>query len=197
MAEKVLVLCQRRTEGIGGRLLVESKIQTLLNTLLGDTKETGIEKEIKYVSPGPGADIVGEFGNNDFTRANFKENDYAVIILNTCPFQLIDLDIVYKYLKPTGLLVLSNYLNDDMKGSSIKDSAMYKGLTERSVFEKSGFQLKDIVVRNPLEEAVMRNAVVFNKVIKGGRNRRTKRKTRRKTRRLRKRKTIRSRRSRK
>ena len=183
MAEKVLVLCQRRTEGVGGRLLVESKIQTLLNTLLGE----GVEREIQYVSPGPGADIVGEFGNNDFTRANFKENDYAVIILNTCPFQLIDFGIVYKCLKPTGLLVLSNYLNGTMEGSSITDSPMYKGLVDRSVFEKSGFSYV----------SHERNAVVFNKVIKGGRNRRTIRKTRRKTRRLRKRKTIRSRRSRK
>ena len=175
MAEKVLVLCQRRIDVISGDVLVESKIQPLLKILLGE----GVEKEIQYISPIPGADIVGEFGNNDFTRANFKENDYAVIILNTCPFQVMDLDIVYKYLKPDGKLVLSNYLNGTMAGSSITDSAMYKGLAERSVFEKSGFQLKDIVVRNPLEEAVMRNAVVFTKVIKGGRNRRTIKKTRR------------------
>ena len=183
MAEKVLVLCQRRIDVISGRVLVESKIQPLLDIILGE----GVEREIQYISPIPGADIVGEFGNNDFTRANFKENDYAVIILNTCPFQVMDLDIVYKYLKPDGKLVLSNYLNDDMKGSSIKDSAMYKGLVDRSVFEKSGFSYV----------SHERNAVVFNKVIKGGRNRRTIRKTRRKTRRLRKRKTIRSRRSRK
>ena len=184
MAEKVLVLCQRRTEGVGGRVLMDLKIQTLLNTLLGE----GVEKEIKYVSPGPGADIVGEFGSNDFTRVNFKENDYAVIILNTCPFQLIDLDIVYKYLKPDGKLVLSNYLNDNMEGSSITDSPMYKRLVERSVFEKSGF----------VYASHERNAVVFNKVIKGGRNRRTIRKTirRKRTRRL-GRKTRRSRRSRK
>ena len=92
MAEKVLVLCQRRTDVISRRVLVESKIQPLLDIILGE----GVEREIQYVSPIPGADIVGEFGNNDFTRANFKENDYAVIILNTCPFQLRDLDIVYK-----------------------------------------------------------------------------------------------------
>jgi len=180
MAEKVLVLCQRRIDVISGDVLVESKIQPLLNILLGE----GVEREIQYISPIPGADIVGEFGNNDFTRANFKENDYAVIILNTCPFQVMDLDIVYKYLKPDGKLVLSNYLNGTMAGSSITDSAMYKGLAERSVFEKSGF----------VYASHERNAVVFNKVIKGGRKYRTKRKTirRRKTRR-----STRSRRSRK
>lgn len=183
MAEKVLVLCQRRIDVISGDVLVESKIQPLLKILLGE----GVEKEIQYISPIPGADIVGEFGNNDFTRANFKENDYAVIILNTCPFQVMDLDIVYKYLKPDGKLVLSNYLNGTMAGSSITDSGTYKALVERSVFEKSGF----------VYASHERNAVVFNKVIKGGRNHRTIRKTRRKTRRLRKRKTIRSRRSRK
>lgn len=183
MAEKVLVLCQRRIDVISGDVLVESKIQPLLNILLGE----GVEREIQYISPIPGADIVGEFGNNDFTRANFKENDYAVIILNTCPFQVMDLDIVYKYLKPDGKLVLSNYLNGTMAGSSITDSGTYKALVERSVFEKSGF----------VYASHERNAVVFNKVIKGGRNHRTIRKTRRKTRRLRKRKTIRSRRSRK
>ena len=184
MAEKVLVLCQRRIDVISGRVLVESKIQPLLDIILGE----GVEREIQYISPIPGADIVGEFGNNDFTRANFKENDYAVIILNTCPFQVMDLDIVYKYLKPDGKLVLSNYLNDNMEGSSITDSPMYKRLVERSVFEKSGF----------VYASHERNAVVFNKVIKGGRNRRTIRKTirRKRTRRL-GRKTRRSRRSRK
>jgi len=176
----VLVLCQRRIDVISGDVLVESKIQPLLNILLGE----GVEREIQYISPIPGADIVGEFGNNDFTRANFKENDYAVIILNTCPFQVMDLDIVYKYLKPDGKLVLSNYLNGTMAGSSITDSGTYKALVERSVFEKSGF----------VYASHERNAVVFNKVIKGGRKYRTKRKTirRRKTRR-----STRSRRSRK
>jgi hypothetical protein len=180
MAEKVLVLCQRRTNGVGGYDLVNPKIETLLDTILGE----GVEREIQYISPIPGADIVGEFGNNDFTRANFKENDYAVIILNTCPFQVMDLDIVYKYLKPDGKLVLSNYLNGTMAGSSITDSGTYKALVERSVFEKSGF----------VYASHERNAVVFNKVIKGGRAQRSKRKTirRRKTRR-----STRSRRSRK
>lgn len=180
MAEKVLVLCQRRTNGVGGYDLVNPQIETLLDTILGE----GVEREIQYISPIPGADIVGEFGNNDFTRANFKENDYAVIILNTCPFQVMDLDIVYKYLKPDGKLVLSNYLNGTMAGSSITDSGTYKALVERSVFEKSGF----------VYASHERNAVVFNKVIKGGRKYRTKRKTirRRKTRR-----STRSRRSRK
>ncbi len=183
MAEKVLVLCQRRIDVISGDVLVDDKIQPLLNILLGE----GVEREIQYISPIPGADIVGEFGNNDFTRANFKENDYAVIILNTCPFQVMDLDIVYKYLKPNGRLVLSNYSYTAPgypTGSSITDSGTYKALMERSVFEKSGF----------VYASHERNAVVFNKVIKGGRNRRTIRKTirRRKTRR-----STRSRRSRK
>lgn len=177
MAEKVLVLCQRRTNGIGGYDLVNPQIETLLDTILG----TGIEREIQYVSPSPGADIVGEFGNNDFTRANFKENDYAVIILNTCPFQVMDFGIIYKYLKPNGRLVLSNYSYTAPgypTGSSITDSGTYKALVERSVFEKSGF----------VYASHERNAVIFNKVIKGGRSQR-------KTQRTRRRKTRRSRRS--
>ena len=177
MAKKVLVLCQRRIDVISGDVLVESKIQPLLKILLGE----GVEKEIQYISPIPGADIVGEFGNNDFTRANFKENDYAVIILNTCPFQVMDLDIVYKYLKPDGVLVLSNYLSDEyQRGSSIKETETFQNLLSQSIFVKNGFQPKDLD---------MRNAVVFTKVIKGGRAQRTKRKTirlrRRKTRRVR------------
>lgn len=165
MAKKVLVLCQRRTEGISGRVLIDPQIQTLLNILLG--KE--VEREIQYVSPSPGADIVGEFGNNEFTRTNFKENDYAAIILNTCPFIIIDFGIVYKYLKPDGVLVLSNYLSDEYpRGSSIKETETFQNLVSKSIFEKNGFQLKDLD---------MRNAVVFNKVIKGGRAKKTKRKT--------------------
>lgn len=167
MAKKVLVLCQRRIDVISRSVLVDPQIQTLLNILLG--KE--VEREIQYVSPSPGADIVGEFGNNDFTRTNFKENDYAVIILNTCPFIIIDFGIVYKYLKPDGVLVLSNYLSDEYpRGSSIKETETFQNLVSQSIFEKNGFQLKDLD---------MRNAVVFTKVIKGGRNRRTIKKTRR------------------
>jgi hypothetical protein len=181
MAEKVLVLCQRRTEGINGRVLVNPQIEALLDTILG----VGVEREIQYVSPNPGADIVGEFGNNDFTWANFKENDYAVIILNTCPFSLIDFGVVYKYLKPDGQMVLSNYLNAGyMTDSSITDSGTYKALMERSVFETNGF----------IYASHMRNAVVFNKVKKGGRIPKTKRKTRKTRKTRRSRKTIRSRR---
>ena len=165
MAKRVLVLCQRRTEGIGGRVLVDPQIQTLLNILLG--KE--VEREIQYVSPSPGADIVGEFGNNDFTRTNFKENDYAVIILNTCPFIIIDFGMVYKYLKPDGLLVLSNYLSDEYpRGSSIKETGTFQNLVSKSIFEQNGFKYK------PIE---MRNAAVFTKAITGGRTRNTKKKT--------------------
>jgi hypothetical protein len=176
MVKKVLVLCQRRTEGVGGRVLLNPQIETLLDIILGK----GIEREIQYVSPSPGADIVGEFGNNEFTRTNFKENDYAAIILNTCPFIIIDFSIVYKYLKPDGLLVLSNYLSDEYpRGSSIKETETFQNLVSQSIFVKNGFQLKDLD---------MRNAVVFNKVIKGGRNNRKIRRTmrRRKTRRVRK-----------
>jgi len=173
MAKKVLVLCQRRTEGIGGRVLVDPQIQTLLDIILGK----GIEREIQYVSPSPGADIVGEFGNNDFTRANFKENDYAVIILNTCPFILIDFGIVYKYLKPDGMLVVSNYLSDEYpRGSSIKETETFQNLVSKSIFEQNGFKYK------PIE---MRNAAVFTKAINGGRTRRNIRKTRRTLRRKR------------
>ena len=177
MAKKVLVLCQRRIDVISRSVLVDPQIQTLLNILLG--KE--VEREIQYVSPSPGADIVGEFGNNDFTRTNFKENDYAAIILNTCPFIIIDFGIVYKYLKPDGVLVLSNYLSDEyQRGSSIKETETFQNLLSQSIFVKNGFQPKDLD---------MRNAVVFTKVIKGGRAQRTKRKTirlrRRKTRRVR------------
>lgn len=170
MAEKVLVLCQRRIDAIFKYVLVNPQIENLLDTILGP----GIEREITYVSPSPGADIVGEFGNNDFTRENFKENDYAVIILNTCPFQVMDFEIIYKYLKPNGRLVLSNYLYTAPgypTGSSITDSGTYKSLVERSVFEKSGF----------VYASHTKNAVVFNKVIKGGRTRR-KTKRRRKNR---------------
>ena len=48
MAKKVLVLCQRRTECISGRVLIDPQIQTLLNILLGKD----VEREIQYVSPG-------------------------------------------------------------------------------------------------------------------------------------------------
>ena len=173
MAKKVLVLCQRRTEGISGRVLVNPQIETLLDIILGK----GVEREIQYVSPSPGADIVGEFGNNDFTRANFKENDYDAIILNTCPFIIIDFGMVYKYLKQYGVLVLSNYLSDEYpRGSSIRGTETFQNLVSQSIFEKNGFQLKDLD---------MRNAVVFTKVIKGGRTRRNIRKTRRNIRRKR------------
>ena len=169
MVEKVLVLCQRRTEGIGGRVLINPQIEALLDTILG----AGVEREIKYVSPRPGADIVGEFGNNEFTRTNFKENDYAAIILNTCPFIIIDFGIVYKYLKPDGKLVLSNYLSDEYGlGSSITESDPYKVLVLQSIFEKNGF----------VYASHMRNAVVFTKVITGGRTRRKTQRTKRRKR---------------
>lgn len=116
MSKKVLVLCQRRSSIIQDLTPVTDSINTLVSSLIGE------DVEIKYVSnlvteeqlvDKDGVDLIGEFGDNDFTRGNFTENDYSLIICNTCPYAHMDYSVIYKYLKAEGTLALTGFSLED------------------------------------------------------------------------------------
>ena len=116
MSKKVLVLCQRRSSIIQDLTPVTDSINTLVTSLIGEGAD------IKYVSnlvteeqlvDADGVDLMGVFGDNDFTRANFTENDYSLIICNTCPYAFMDYSVIYKYLKADGRLALTAFSLED------------------------------------------------------------------------------------
>lgn len=119
MSHKVLVLCQRRESKFEDLTSVTDSINKLVSSLLGEGAE------IKYVSSlesqkmrmdEDGVDLMGEFGNNDFTRENFEENEFSLIICNTCPFAYMDYSVITKYLKNDGKLALTVFtMMDDVE----------------------------------------------------------------------------------
>ncbi len=122
MSHKVLVLCQRRTSKFEDLTSVTESINKLVSSLLGEGAE------IKYVSSlesqkmrmdEDGVDLMGEFGNNDFTRENFRENEFSLIICNTCPFAYMDYSVITKYLKDDGKLALTVFTMMDNVESGI------------------------------------------------------------------------------
>jgi len=125
MSQKVLVLCQRRTSNFVDLTPVTDSINTLVSSLIGEGAE------IKYVSnltpdelrDANGVDLIGEFGDNDFTRENFEENEYSLIICNTCPFIWLDYSVIYKYLKADGRLALTGFSRRDNISRGIYSSA--------------------------------------------------------------------------
>jgi hypothetical protein len=136
---KVLVLCQRKAGLINGLQRVENKTVPLINYFIktlfaGDDDD---DYEIEYLSALESSNTVGDKvdiegvlslknastnyltlkneGNkqilaSDFIRQN--EGTYQLIILNTCPFQSMDFDIIYKLLSPDGLMVFSSFPNN-------------------------------------------------------------------------------------
>jgi hypothetical protein len=125
MSQKVLVLCQRRTSNVDVLTPVTDSINTLVSSLIGEGAE------IKYVSDltpdelsdADGVDLIGHFGDNDFTRENFKENEYSLIICNTCPFIWLDYSVIYKYLKADGRLALTAFSRRDNIAHGIYSAA--------------------------------------------------------------------------
>ena len=125
MSQKVLVLCQRRTSNSELLTPVTDSINTLVSSLIGEGAE------IKYVSDltpaelpdANGVDLIGQFGDNDFTSENFKENEYSLIICNTCPFVWLDYSVIYKYLKANGRLALTGFSRRDNISRGIYSAA--------------------------------------------------------------------------
>jgi len=124
--KKVLVLCQRKTGPLHFtpkrvEEIITPKLDTLVKNILGTDEYT-----IEYLSDKRGhgegdVDILGSLEKNEsdeFTSEflSKNKNSYSMIILNTCPFELMPYAVIYKLLVENGLMVFSAY------PSNIKDT---------------------------------------------------------------------------
>ena len=123
----VLILCQRKT-GVtfeSNKYNVEDtivpQIENMVHEILGDNVE------IKYLTHINGSSGTADFDllldNKSADSISFIEehtNKYSMIVLNTCPFMFMDLQIIHNLLKPDGILVLSSF-SALREGSNIKN----------------------------------------------------------------------------
>lgn len=118
LGTNVLVLCQRKTD-VHGKELVNDLIRDLSERILKTSNfsityvsDLSIYKISQFKDQDGTVDFDGKFGNNRWTHANFKQNSYDLIILNTCPLMAMDMDHLHTYLKDDGILAVATYLSD-------------------------------------------------------------------------------------
>jgi hypothetical protein len=153
MTQKVLVLCQRKKgvffAGRNGYQKVEEEIVPQINALADSLLPS--HYTIEYLSSLDSnfkegeVDIKGVLANNgslSFQHKKYKneyeesmptgefiaqnEGTYALIILNTCPFILMDYDIISQLLAPDGLMVFSVYPNQMLSKEKYDNNARKK-----------------------------------------------------------------------
>jgi hypothetical protein len=145
MLNKVLVLCQRKTgilytsEGNKNvKEIIVPKITNIIQKILGTDDEYSIEYLSNDVNK-EDVDILGELNlKNKFTQdfLTNNKNSYSLIILNTCPFILIDYEIIHKLLRDDGHMVFSIYpknVNNRISNTQlIDDLKLFKKIDDYS-----------------------------------------------------------------
>jgi hypothetical protein len=173
MSKKVLVLCQRKSgnldRGNGKYIKVDEvvvpKINKLVNSLLGPdyTIEYLSNKESYTEEEGGEVDIDLDLVEYNPLAREFIERNiskYDLIILNTCPFMLMNYNIIYKLLKENGLMIFSKYPREDKLEPPKKNENLINLFTD---------------VSSDIGEAIgLNNVTIFKKKLKGGRGKKTK-----------------------
>ncbi len=202
---KVLVLCQRKAGLINGLQRVEKKTVPLINYFIktlfaGDDDD---DYKIEYLSALESSNTVDDRVDiegvlslknastnyltlknegdkqilaSDFIRQN--EGTYQLIILNTCPFQSMDFDIIYKLLSPDGLMVFSSFPNNPSSNFS-------KTVNEITRIEKLFTLDEDLVSYIKTTTSFM--VFVYRKNITGGNKKKNKKRKLRSTKKMTKR----------
>jgi hypothetical protein len=114
MTKQVLVLCQRKTGSLYGygKTAVEDLIVPQINDLV--RRNLGDDVNIEYLT-----NIGSNDGSSDYNFILDKFNPhakdfisnhqgyYSLIILNTCPYFLMDYQLIYNLLEPQGIMVFT------------------------------------------------------------------------------------------
>lgn len=170
-SNKVLVLCQRKKgNDIYGQSIqnVIDKINNVVQQLIGNnyniTYMSKLTEEIKGE-----VDIDCRLdGITDCSKKFIEENtgSFDIIIIQTCPFQIMNYNIIYNLLKPNGIMVLSSFpINITKLFFKTQPIAI-------ASIESSNFILED---NNKIEEII-----IYKKVKRDGRkSKRNRRKSKR------------------
>jgi hypothetical protein len=114
MTKQVLVLCQRKTGSLYGygKTAVEDLIVPQINDLV--RRNLGDDVNIEYLT-----NIGSNDGSSDYNFILDKFNPpakdfisnhkgyYSLIILNTCPYFIMDYELIYDLLEPQGIMVFT------------------------------------------------------------------------------------------
>jgi len=114
--QKILVLCQRKTgksakDEYNVEDVVVPQITELIQTLLGSDTKTIYMTDIEKDRPGE-IDIDCKLdGITQCSKEFISEhnNSFDLIILQTCPLIVLNLDIIINLLKPRGMLGITNF----------------------------------------------------------------------------------------
>ena len=129
--KQVLVLCQRR-EGFTRKISIKDRlIPTLEKTIKTFLKEkmSNDTADIKYmVDLDPDkkedkADFNMELSNRDQKSREFREQHsefYDLVVLQTCPFDFMDMKLVRDILKDDGYLMCTTVLVDGQQGKMVE-----------------------------------------------------------------------------
>lgn len=114
----VLVLCQRKS-GPDVKAAVDP-IMNLIFQLVGPTKDITFMSDKGRLEGEVDIDQVLSM-YNEFTKRFIidMKNHYDLVILNTCPYQIMDYKIIYTILKNTGLLAATAYTAESNNYSKI------------------------------------------------------------------------------
>ena len=92
----------------------------------------------------------------EFIKKNI--NSYDLILLNTCPFMLMNFQMIYDLLKDDGLMVFTAYNPSPLSNINLPTTIRYDNI------------LFDIIKENPSDNT----SLIFKKIITGGKNRNNK-----------------------
>jgi hypothetical protein len=173
---KVLVLCQRKEgkERLGERNVNNTTVP-LINLLLDHffpEKNYSVEymsrRDLNYA---PGDIVDYEFAlSEEFPEAvEFVESHlkhYSLVLLNTCPYMLMNYEMIKKILTDDGRMVFSAFPTADLLS---RIDELIRMAANKSLAPKESNNFMNYFVRN--EEtgpAEVPSVVVFNKKIDGG-----------------------------
>ena len=113
MSKKVLILCQRK-QGLDAAEVhdVKDTVIPLINEYV--EKVLGPDTKIEYLTDGKDDTVEYKFQliKDDEEAKNFvktHKGTYSLIILNTCPFTLMDYELIYSLLEPDGFMVFQSF----------------------------------------------------------------------------------------
>lgn len=154
MTKKVLVLCQRKsgTSGKDRNETVEStivpKINEMANGLLGEDIDIKYLTDLSYEKDGE-ADYNFSLDRSNEEAARFMEENrgtYSMIILNTCPIAMMDMNMIHELLEPNGVVFFSIF-------PKANDADLYRSVDRKMAGEsemKMFIRLTPILYRKKL-----------------------------------------------
>ena len=121
MTKEVLVLCQRKSGKVESSRYSSNNVEELIVPRINEIvqEQLGSDTNIKYLTDMKGTMDGSADYNFSLNSYNLEAKEfisthigfYSLIILNTCPFIIMDFKIIYDLLKPGGIMSFNTFPN--------------------------------------------------------------------------------------